>query len=75
MTYEILLRGHLSNTMEKHFEPMYIAMIDEGYTRLVGFVPDQAVLFGLLSRIRDLNIELAELHQMGIGESDRADPK
>lgn len=69
MTYEILLKGHLSSTMEKYFEPMHAILTDGGYTRLIGFVPDQAVLFGLLSRIRDLNIELLGLHQIDMSES------
>ena len=64
MTYEIVLKGQLSTTLETYFEPMHIAKIEDGYTRLVGVIPDQAVLFGLLSRIRDLNIELIELRQV-----------
>ena len=64
MTYEIIVRGHLVHTMEKYFEPMHVANTQEGTTRLVGVIPDQAVLFGILSRIRDLNIELVELRQI-----------
>jgi len=57
-------------TMETYFEPMHIAKIDRGYTRLLGIIPDQAVLFGLLSRIRDLNIELIELRQVKMDETN-----
>ena len=70
LTYEIVLKGQLSSTMETYFEPMHIAKIDVAYTRLVGIIPDQAVLFGLLSRIRDLNIELIELRQVKISETN-----
>jgi hypothetical protein len=50
--------------MENYLEPMHIAKQEGGITTLVGIISDQAVLFGLLSRIRDLNIELIELHKI-----------
>ena len=64
MNYRIVLKGHLSNTMEHYFEPMHTSKSENGYTTLLGSIPDQAVLFGILGKIRDLNIELVEVQQI-----------
>ena len=65
MTYEIIVKGHLPKTMAGHFEPLHIGLINGGYTRLTGFIPDQAALFGLLTKIRDFNLELIALQPIG----------
>lgn len=62
MTYEVIIKGHLSERMAVYFGPLQIELLDDGYTRLTGFVPDQASLYGLLRKIGDFNIELVELH-------------
>lgn len=64
MTYEIIIKGHLTKSMASHFNPLHIALIDDGYTRLTGLIPDQAALFGLLTKIKDFNIELVSLQQL-----------
>lgn len=64
MTYEVLLKGSLSPSMGMHFEPMTAMVVDGGRTLLKGDLPDQASLFGLLARMRDLNIEIVELRQV-----------
>lgn len=64
MTYEIIIKGHLSRTMASHFKPLHMVLIDDGNTRLTGLVPDQAALFGLITKIRDFNIELIALQQL-----------
>lgn len=63
MTYELIIKGHLSKTMANYFEPLQIDIIDGGYTSLTGPIPDQAALFGLLTKIRDFNLELIALQQ------------
>lgn len=64
MTYEIIIKGHLTDRMTNHFKPLQIEFLDSGYTRLTGCMPDQASLYGLLSKIRDYNIELVELKKI-----------
>lgn len=64
MAYEIIVKGHLPKTMANHFKPLDIVLMDGGYTNLTGLIPDQAALFGLLTKIRDFNIELIELQQI-----------
>jgi hypothetical protein len=56
----ITVRGRLSTRLALAFEGLS-AQYDGGRTELVGHVADQAQLHGLLSRIRDLGLELEQL--------------
>lgn len=53
----ITVRGRLSNRLAAAFDGMTLVR-RTGATELVGEVADQAQLHGLLSRIRDLGLEL-----------------
>lgn len=53
----ITVRGRLSSRLAATFEGMALQRRD-GATDIVGQVADQAQLHGLLSRIRDLGLEL-----------------
>ena len=53
----IKIRGRLSERLATLFEGMTLVHGDAG-SELVGEVADQAQLHGLLSRIRDLGLEL-----------------
>lgn len=60
VTYELRVRGTLSKLAVSVFEEM-----DLRYdTLLTGVVQDQAALHGLLERIRDLGLELVQVHQV-----------
>ncbi len=56
--YEIRIQGHLDNRRADWFTGMTITPLAEGVTAMIGPVPDQAALYGLLSRIRDLGVVL-----------------
>lgn len=56
--YTIRIQGHLSPRWSEWFEDMEIAHSCDGQTCLTGPLPDQAALFGLLLKIRDLGLEL-----------------
>lgn len=56
--YEIRVRGHLDNRRARQFGDMTISHLPDGVTLLAGPVADQAALYGLLSRIRDLGVSL-----------------
>jgi hypothetical protein len=56
-TVHIRVRGRLSKRLAGAFEGMTLVP-DRGVTELVGEVVDQAELHGLLTRIRDLALEL-----------------
>ena len=56
----ITVRGRLSSHLAAAFDGMTLVRCT-GRTELVGEVADQAQLHGLLSRIRDLGLELESL--------------
>lgn len=65
--YEIRLEENLDNRWSGWFEGMEIIPIIEGDragSLLRGCLPDQAALFGLLGRVRDLNLTLLEVRRI-----------
>ncbi len=61
--YEIRIRGHLSEGWAIGFDNMTFHY-DGGETVLVGRAVDQAALFGILNRIRDLSLHLVSLREV-----------
>jgi hypothetical protein len=57
-SYVITIRGHLDHHWSVWFEGLTITNGDNGETMLAGPVADQAVLHGLLAKIRDLGLPL-----------------
>ena len=56
--YEIRLKGHLDTRWAGSFEPMSFTHTRDGTTILSGPVVDQAALYGLLRKVRDLGLPL-----------------
>ena len=56
--YEIRIKGHLDDRWAAWFEGLTITLEDNGDTLLAGPVIDQAALFGLLRKVRDLGMPL-----------------
>ncbi len=69
--YEILIGGALDMSWSDWFGGMAVeaAALPGGRpaTRLRGQLPDQAALFGLLLRIRDVNLELISVERVNGG--------
>jgi hypothetical protein len=59
--YEISLAGHLDDHWSAWFGGFAITHEDDGTTTLRGRVADQAVLHGLLAKVRDLGATLISL--------------
>jgi hypothetical protein len=57
-SYEIRIKGHLDNHWAEWFDGMTITLEENGDTLLSGPVVDQAALYGLLKRVRDLGMPL-----------------
>src|SRR5512141_2093848 len=64
--YEIRVRGHLSPEWTAVFKGMEITCLSNGDTALTGFSPDQAALYGLLLRLRDLGLTLISINPINL---------
>ena len=56
--YEICVEGQLDPCWSEWLEGMTITPLEGGETLLTGPVADQAALYGLLNRLRDMNLTL-----------------
>ena len=56
--YETRLEGHLPDRWSDWFDGMAICNEPNGQTLLTGLVTDQAALYGVLSKIHNLNLVL-----------------
>ncbi len=56
--YEIRIKGNLDPRWSEWFAGLKLAHLEGDVTLLSGSLPDQAALYGLLERIRDLNLKL-----------------
>jgi hypothetical protein len=61
MIYQIRLEGHLGLHWTDWFENLTLTLEDNGDTLLTGLVVDQAALYGLLRKVRDLGLPLISL--------------
>ncbi len=59
--YEIKVSGHLDQRWSDWFAGLELGHLEGGVTLLSGTLPDQAALYGLLERIRDLNLTLISI--------------
>jgi hypothetical protein len=57
-TYQIRVRGHLSDAWAEWFDGLTIENLPNGEALLSGPVVDKAALHGLLTKVRDLNLTL-----------------
>jgi len=58
MVYQIRLKGHLGHQWTEWFEGLTITLENNGESLLTGPVVDQAMLHGLLRKVRDLGMPL-----------------
>lgn len=65
MIYRIRLQGHLSPKWSDWFEHLNIHLAEDGETILTGPVADQAALYGLLRKVRDLGMPLLAVYLIG----------
>ena len=62
--YEIRVEGHLAERWSDWFEGLAICKDPNGETVLTGPLSDQAALFGVLTRIHDLNLILISVRRI-----------
>jgi hypothetical protein len=61
MSYQIRVEGHLDLSWQEWFEGLELRHEDAGTTLLIGFLPDQAALQGILLKISRLGLTLLSL--------------
>lgn len=66
--YEIRVEGRLAEQWVDWFEGLTIINDPDGELVLNGVIADQAALFGLLNKIRDLNLRLISVMRCSAGE-------
>lgn len=59
---EIRLEGHLDERWSEWLDGFTLFHADNGDTILTGEVKDQAALYGLISKLRDLGVELVSVN-------------
>jgi hypothetical protein len=69
--YQIRIGGHLGCQWVEWFEGLTLMLEENGDTVLTGPVADQAALYGLLRKVRDLGVSLISVNRV---EPDAADP-
>ena len=76
MIYQIRLQGHLGRQWADWFGGVTITLQDNGETLLTCPVVDQAALYGLLRKVRDLSLPLISVTRVESGdEADGPDFK
>jgi hypothetical protein len=58
VVYHIKIEGHLRAQWAEWFEGLHVTLEPDGTTLLSGPVVDQAALYGLLKKVRDLGMPL-----------------
>jgi hypothetical protein len=69
ITYHIHVRGHLGAQWSQWFDGLQITTMANRESLLSGALPDQAALFGVLARIRDLGLTLLSVERVANGET------
>ena len=64
LIYQIRLKGQLGSEWAEWFGGLTIKLADNGETLLTGPVIDQAALYGVLKRIRDLGLPLISVNRI-----------
>lgn len=70
LIYRIHIRTHLHQGWSEWFDGLAIEYAPDDTTVLVGRVPDQAALFGLLTKVRDLGLVLLSVESCESGNSE-----
>ena len=64
IVYQIRIEGHLDEKWAECFG-LSITLEKDGCTLMIGPIVDQAALFGLLKKVRDLGLPLVSVNRVG----------
>jgi hypothetical protein len=66
---EMRVKGQITEQWSEWFGGLTISPSDPDETILTGLVPDQAALYGIIARLRDLGLKLTSLNSEEIKEN------
>jgi len=66
VVYQIRIEGHLRAEWADWFGGLSVTLQPDGATLLSGPVVDQAALYGLLKKVRDLGLPLISVNRISI---------
>ena len=66
---EIRIKGHINPQWSEWFGGLTIRHSDPDETLIVGLVPDQAALYGIISHLRDLGLKLTSVSSEEVQEN------
>ena len=69
VVYQIRIKSHLDSEWTDWFDGLTITLEDNGDTLLTGPVVDQAALYGLLKKVRDLGTPLVSVNPVQLNEA------
>ena len=72
--YEIRLKGHLDHRWAAWFDGLSLTNQSDGTTVIHGPVVDQAALYGLLQKVRDVGLPLVSVTQVEPGPAQLPPP-
>ena len=75
MVYQIRIEGHLGREWADWFDGLNLTALENGETLLTGPVVDQAALYSLLRRVRDVGMPLLSVVRVKPGQADTPDVK
>jgi hypothetical protein len=73
IVYQIRIKGNLDSQWADWFEGLTITLEENGDTLITGTMIDQAALFGLLRKVRNLGLPLISINRATANQADRCD--
>ena len=73
LVYQIRIEGHLGREWADWFEGLTLTLEDNGETLLTGPVVDQAALYGVLRKVRDVGLPLLSVVCVKPGQAGMSD--
>ncbi len=70
MIYQIRIMGHIGSEWTEWFQGLTISLEENGDTLLTGSVLDQAALYGLLRKFRDLGMPLISVNRVELDKTN-----
>jgi hypothetical protein len=75
LVYQIRIKGHLGRDWTDWFGGFTLTLEDNGETLLTGPVVDQAALYGVLKKVRDVGMPLLSVIEVQFNENHRYQSK